>query len=103
MKNSKEEKDLGVYMSEDLKYRKHIFETVKKANKVLAMIRRTFSYLDKDVFLNIYKVYVRPVLEYCQEVWSPFLEKDITVLEKVQQRATKLVPELKSPPPMKND
>jgi hypothetical protein len=58
------------------------------------MIRRTFSYIDKESFLVLYKSFVRPHLEYCVQVWSPHLEKDKDVLEKVQRRATKLVPEI---------
>ena len=93
-----EEKDLGVYVSEDMTFQKQLQSCVAKANKLLAMIKTTFTYLTKDVFLQLYKVYVRPVLEYGQEIWSPHLQKDIDILEKVQQRATKLIPELEELP-----
>ena len=61
------------------------------------MIRKTFSYLDKESFLVLYKILVRPHLEYCVQALSPFLEKDKNVLEKVQRRALNLLslPELK--------
>ena len=88
-------KDLGVHVSNDMKVMHHIDICVAKANAVLGMIKRTFSYIDKDIFLMTYKTFVRPILEYCQELWSPYLAKDIDKIERVQRRATKLVPEIK--------
>ena len=87
-------KDLGVLVSNDLKVSQQVTKCVSKANSVLGMIRRTFSYIDKDILLQTYKVYVRPILEYCQQVWCPYLSKDINEIEKVQRRATKLLVEL---------
>ena len=58
------------------------------------MIRRTFSYLDEKILAQLFKVFIRPHLEYCQQVWAPHLVKDIETLEAVQRRATKLVKSL---------
>ena len=46
------------------------------------------------MFLTLYKSLIRPQLEYANQVWSPRLAKHITMIENVQRRATKLVPEL---------
>ena len=53
--------------------------------------------MDKEMFLELYLHLVRP-LEYAVQVWSPKLLKDVDKLEKVQRRATKLVPEISDLP-----
>ena len=91
LKASDTEKDLGVLISKDLKPSKHIKEVVTKANQCLGMTRRSFSHIDRDIFLLVYKTFIRPKLEYCSNIWSPHLIKDIDLLENVQRRATKMV------------
>ena len=58
---------------------------------MLGMIKRTFQFMSKELFLFLYKTYVRPHLEYCVQIRSPYLAKDMDPLERVQIRATKLV------------
>ena len=66
-----------------------------KGNQVLGMIRRNITYKDKSLIVPLYKAIVRPHLEYCIQAWSPYLRKDIDMLEKIQRRATKLIPGLR--------
>ena len=48
-------------------------------------------------WLNIkIQIYVRPHLEYDAPVWSPHRKQDLKIVEKIQRRATKLIPELKN-------
>ena len=54
--------------------------------------------MDKDIFMNLYPVLVRPLLEYFVQVWSPYKKKYINIIESVQCRATKLIPGLKNLP-----
>ena len=59
-----EERDLGIILQSDLKCRKQCLKAVSTANKVLGMIKRSFSVRDKEVILQLYKSLVRPHLEY---------------------------------------
>ena len=90
-----EEKDLGVIISEDLKWDKQCSEAVKKANRMLGMIKRNFVDRSKDTIISLYKSLVRPHLEYCCQIWNPYYKKDIKLIEGVQRRATKLVTGMK--------
>jgi hypothetical protein len=95
---SVQERDLGVLVDSKLSFDTHIATIVKKANRVLGLIRQHFSHLDAHCFLLLYKSMVRSILEYAQSVWSPHLKKHITAIEKVQKRATKILPILKRLP-----
>lgn len=84
------QKDLGVLIASNLKWEDQIISIVKKANSFLYVIRRSFQLFTVEVFLKIYKTYIRPLLEYGFQVWSPYFQKDINLLESVQRKATKL-------------
>lgn len=88
------EKDLGVYVDNELVFDDHINITTAKADKVVGIIRRSFKTLDKHTFNLLYKALVRPILEYGHTVWFPVLRRQILSIESVQRRATKLVREL---------
>lgn len=92
----KNEKDIGVVFDELLSFDTHIQETINKANKRIGIIRRTFTHIDRDIFNLVYKVLIRPILEYGNIIWHPNLKRQSIAIERVQRRATKLVPELKS-------
>jgi hypothetical protein len=91
LKKSKQETDLGVVMDDNGKSAGQVAKAIKKANAVLGMIKRNIHFKSKDVMVKLYKSLVRPRLEYCIQAWSPYLQKDIDGLEKVQRRATRLI------------
>ena len=92
------EKDLGVHIDYNINFQVHIGEIISKANKILGLIRRSFKYLNQDMFLTLYKTLVRSVLEYSSPVWSPRKKKDIKMVECVQRRATKLLGHIRDLP-----
>jgi ribonuclease P/MRP protein subunit RPP40 len=86
-----EEKDLGVMVHQSLKPGAQVAKAVKKANEVLGQLIRAFTYRDKYIFIQLYKVYVRCHLEYAIQCCSPYLEQDIQAIEDVQRRAIRQV------------
>jgi hypothetical protein len=88
------EKDIGVLVDENLSFNKHIQNQVNKANSIMGLIRRTYTYLDEQSFKYLFQALVRPHIEYAEAVWSPFKVGDIEKIENVQRRATKQVPTL---------
>ena len=48
----------------------------------------------EKLIILVYKATVRPYLEYCIQAWRPYCKKDIDMLERMQRRATKIIPEL---------
>jgi len=85
-------RDLGVIIENNLKPSLHVSSIVKKANGVLSQLRRTLISRDKEVVISLYKVFVRPILESAVSTWCPWERQDINAIEKVQRRATRLVP-----------
>ena len=89
------EKDIGVHITKSLKPSEHCRISAQTAKGVLNQILRSFLYRDKVVFKNLYTTYVRPHLEFASAVWSPWLIKDIEILEEVQEKFVRNVQGLK--------
>jgi hypothetical protein len=86
------EKDLGVTFDCHLNFDKHTYDIVNKASKCIGVIFRSFEYMDVNVFLTLFKSIIRPILEYCNCIWSPLLKRQSILIENVQRRATRLLP-----------
>jgi len=86
-----EEKDLGVWMDNRLKFSTHIGHAVAKGNQVLGLIKRSFVHRDSEIIKRLFTALVRPHLEYANAVCHPRFKKDIEQLERFRRRATKLV------------
>ena len=64
-------RDLGVEMSNDANFDAHISSFVDKARGRMRWILRVFSTRDKVAMLTLYNSLVRPIMEYCSQLWHP--------------------------------
>ena len=90
-----QEKDLGVTCCADMKISEQCGIAASKGNQIVGIIRRTIMYKEKQLIVPLYKAIVRPHLEYCIQAWRLYRKKDIDKLDRIQRRATKMIPELK--------
>ncbi len=84
-------KYLGINISSDFKWNKHITSTASRANSTLGFIRRNLRGCTTDVKDQVYKSLVRPRLEYASSIWDPSTDQLSATLEKVQRRAARFV------------
>ena len=92
------ERDLGIIIDGDLKFHLQTAAAVAKANKTLGIARKSFANLNKKSLPLLFKTLIRPHLEFSNCIWGPMSKGDQKLVERVQRRATKMVPELRSKP-----
>ncbi len=88
---TEEERDFGVNVMKSLKQSGQCKKAARTAQTVLSQISRAFHFRNRHVFLRLYVQYVRPHLEFASPAWSPWLEADKELLEKIQRRAVNMV------------
>lgn len=86
-------KVLGIYISSDLTWNKHVDHIVSKASKRLFMMYQLKrSGVTQADLLKIYLSVVRPVLEYACPVWSSALPNYLSDrIEMIQKRALRAI------------
>ena len=85
----------GGQRPEDLKFHLHVSKAVSKASRMLGLVHVTFSCLDESTVPRLFTTIGRPHLEYGNIIWHPRYRRDKLEVEKIQRRATRLIPSLK--------
>ena len=83
--------DLGVDIDCNLSFDKHINKVIGKAFARVGVIFKGFASRNTRLLRQAFITYVRPVLEYASNVWSPHLLKHINAIENVQRQFTKRI------------
>lgn len=81
--------NLGVSLSSNLSWNTHTQKVVNKANKIVGFLKGNVGVGNKEVFSRLYKTLVIPILEYAIPLRSPYLQKNVDALGRVQRRASK--------------
>ena len=84
-------KYLGITLTPDLKWNKHINNITNKANSMLGILRRNLRISSHTVKTHAYQALVRPHIEYASSVWDPHTQCNTRKLEMVQRRAARYV------------
>ena len=88
---SLEHKHLGMVLDSKLDFKSHIREAITKARRGIGMMKHLSRYVSRDVLIQLYKLYVRPHLDYGDIIYhkyDPSMHLDFTnKLEQIQYAA----------------
>ena len=83
---------LGVTISSDLSWNRHVEYVTKKANKTLYSLRILKRCgIPRSSLVKVYSSLIRPVLEYAVPVWQNLTQVLACSLENVQKRALHII------------
>ena len=70
--------DLGVRFSHDLSFSPHIKDVCNRARRKASIILNCFKSKNKNILFKAFISFVRPLLDYCSNLWSPFKKPKLT-------------------------
>ena len=82
-------KYLGVTITNNMSWSKHIDNITAKANRSLGFLRRNLRVRSTDLKSKAYYALVRPIVEYASPIWDPHEQHNIRKLDMVQRRAAR--------------
>ena len=82
---------LGVTISSDLNWLRHVTKIYNKASRTLGLPKRTLSPCSQNVKSIAYKMLFCPQLEYASEVWNPYTMKCIQKIEQIQRNSCRFI------------
>ena len=86
-----DDKYLGVTLSNNLEWSKHIATMTNKANSTLLLLRRNLKGCQEKLKQTAYFSLIRSFIEYGATVWDPYQKYNSDKVERVQRRAARFV------------
>jgi len=84
-------KSLGVILDSNLSWDAHIDLLLNKARSSLNALKRSKHFIDQETHINLYNALVTPHLDYCCEVWGNTNKGQTDKLQRIQNRAARII------------
>ena len=84
-------KFLGVQIDNSLDWKEHIKTVSSKVSKAIGFLKHAKSFLPEETLKTLYTGIVEPRFHYCCSVWGCCGMTEISQLQKVQNRAARIV------------
>ena len=82
---------LGVEIEEHLKWEKHVDHIVSKVSSGIGAIKGLKELVDRNTLVLANNAFIQPHFDYCFEVWDELDKGFIEGLQKLQNRAARLI------------
>jgi hypothetical protein len=84
-------KSLGVTIDKNLNWEIHIQNVIKKVSSCIGALKRVRPYISTTTAIQIYKALILPHLNYCSVAWSGISQTLSEQLQKLQNRAARVI------------
>ena len=91
VKNSSEEKLLGVKIDSKLSFENHVSSLCKKASQKLHALARVVNFMDLAKRKSLMKAFITSQFNYCPLIWMFHSRQLNNRINKIQERALRLV------------
>ena len=84
-------KTLGVTVDENLCWKSNTDNICKKISSGIYALKSIKEYVDQKTLVSVYNAIIQPYFSYCCEVWNIFGETQSTRLQKLHNRAARVI------------
>jgi hypothetical protein len=78
---------LGLTLTNTISWKEHIKNLSIKANRRLYLLRKIRNIVPRKCLINLYFLYVRSALDYCDIIYDACTKEEASVLESIQRKA----------------